>query len=124
MPIFRICLNGKKMSTVGVGTEGVLSTHVCWARRNAELVKKQGIPAEDLTLDAGGLTSPTGEHVRWLDHPLEVGDEVRIKVIAGGPVDQPVSRTKPDPAADLRQRKRYVRTMAKQFGWKITSAKK
>ena len=118
MPVFHVYLNGKKVSTAGVGALGVLSTHVTWVRRTQEdmLVK---MPVEELTLHVGGLISPKKEHVRWLDRPLQVGDEVRITVADGAKIDRPRSRKRSDPAEDLRRQKRYVRQMAKRFGWKI-----
>ncbi len=118
MPVFHVYLNGEKVSTAGVGDLGVLSTHVTWVRRTQEDMHVK-MPVEELTLHVGGLISPKGEHVRWLDRPLEVGDEVRITVAEAAKVDRPRSRKRSDPAEDLRRQKRYVRQMAKRFGWKI-----
>ena len=38
---------------------------------------------------------------------------------AGATVDEPRERQRPNPEADLRRQKQYVRRMAKQFGWRI-----
>ena len=57
--------------------------------------------------------------MRWLDRDLVVGDEVRIEVVDDDSVDRPRSRKRRDRAQELRAQKRYVREMAKQFGWKI-----
>ena len=124
MPVFRIYLNCKKMTTAGVGADGVLGAHVSWVRHSQEVVKKHGLPAEELNLHVGGLVSAANEHLRWLDHKLEVGDEVKIKVMADAPVDPPLSRTRADPAKDLRRRKQYVKDMAKKLGWKIVIPKR
>lgn len=119
MPVFHVYLNGKKVSTAGVGGIGVLSAHVAWVRRTQKDMQVK-MPKEELTLDVGGLISPKDEHVRWLDRTaLQVGDEVRITVAKAGKVDRPRSRKRSDPAEDLRRQKRYVREMAKRFGWKI-----
>ena len=83
------------------------------------LSRKIGSVKEELTLHVGGLISPAGEHVRWLDRELKVGDEVRIRVAEDGRVDRPRSRQRRDRAKELRSQKRYVREMARKFGWRI-----
>ena len=121
MPAFQVYLNGKKVSTAGVGDLGVLSAHVTWVRRKGEhtRAKKPDSVEEELGLHIGGLVTPTEEHVRWLDRDLKAGDEVRIVVVDDAKVDRPRSRERRDPAKDLRSQKRYVRALAKKFGWKI-----
>ncbi len=121
MPVFQVSLNGKKISTAGVGELGVLGTHVSWVRRSRELnpETKRGLAKEALHLHVGGLITPTEEHIRWVDRKLKVGDEVRIRIVKEAPVDRPRSLQRPDRAADLRAQKRYVREMAKRFGWTI-----
>jgi hypothetical protein len=121
MPVFHVYLNGKKVSTAGVGDLGVLSAHVTWVRRNVARAseKKPNRVEEELTLYVGGLISPAEEHVRWLDRDLKVGDEVRITIAEDAKVDRPRSRERRDRAKELRSQKRYVREMAKRFGWKI-----
>jgi len=119
MIAFNVYLNGKKLSTAGVGDLGVLSAHVTWVRRTPKDMQVK-MPEEELTLDLGGLVSPKNDYVRWLDHAaLQVGDEVRITVGKAVKVDRPRSRKRSDPAEDMRRQKRYVREMAKRFGWKI-----
>ena|SRR5437867_12094491 len=121
MPVFHVYLNGKKVSTAGVGDLGVLGAHVSWVRRKGghTLAKKPDRVKEELRLHVGGLISPAQEHVRWLDRGLKIGDEVRIAIVEDAKIDRPHSRQQRDPAKELRLQKRYVRQMAKQFGWKI-----
>ncbi|MGC3957334.1 MAG: hypothetical protein QM813_05055 [Verrucomicrobiota bacterium] len=121
MPVFHIHLNGKKINTAGVGDLGVLGAHVTWVRRKGEhpLAKKPDSVEEELTLHVGGIVIPAQETVRWLDRNLKVGDEVRIIVGQDSKVDHPRSRERLDRAKELRSQKRYVREMAKKFGWKI-----
>ena len=121
MPTFHVYLNGKKMSTAGVRELGVLSAHVTWVRRRIEDTgrkKSEGVE-EDLTLHVGGLIQEKEEHVRRLDRNLKIGDEVTIRVVEDGEVDRPRSRKRRNRAEELRSQKRYVREMAKKFGWKI-----
>ena len=117
MIAFEVYLNGKKISTTGVGSLGVLSACLSW--RGPQVHKKGKRPiAEYLRLDAGGLAD-SGEHFRWVDRKIKRGDEVSIKVVEVASADKPRERQRPNPAGDLRRQKEYVRRMAKQFGWKL-----
>lgn len=109
MRAFKVSLNGKKLCQAGVGERGVLSAIVNWVA---------GDRGADLFMEVGGLASE--EHVAWIRQKhLRVGDEIRIKIVEAGSVDRPVEKRRIDPAQRLRDQKRYVRTMAKQLGWKI-----
>jgi hypothetical protein len=121
MLVFHVYLNGKKVSTAGVRDLGVLSAHVSWVRRKVERAsaKKSARVEEELALYVGAFISPAEEHIRWLDRDLKIGDEVRITIAEDGKVDQPRSRERRERAKELRSQKRYVREMAKRFGWKI-----
>ena len=121
MPVFHVYLNGKKVSSAGVGDTGVVGAHVSWVRRKGEhtRAKKPGSVEEELRLDVGGLITPADEHVRWVDRKLKIGDEIRVVIVEDAPVDRPRSRKRSDSAEDLRRQKRYVREMAKRFGWRI-----
>ena len=121
MLVFQVYLNGKKVSTAGIGDLGVLGAHVSWVRRKdgKTLARKPDSMEEELTLHVGGLITPTEEHVRWLDRKLKVGDEVRIRIVEDGAIDRPRSRERLDRSKELRTQKRYLRQLAKRFGWKI-----
>ncbi len=111
MRAFEIHLNGKKLCTAGIGDHGVLSVIVDWVRR------KSG--PEQLHLSVGGMIGGALEHLSWRDLRLRAGDEVLVKVIDTQSADRPRRRRLPDATADLRAQKRYVREMARKFGWKI-----
>ena len=116
MRAFQVYLNGKKLCVAGVGTDGVLSAIVSSVARSG---------SEDLFLDVGGLVSPTREHFSWIrQKPLGQGDTIKVRVIAASTADKPKSRKKNDPVEDLKAKKRYVREMARQFGWKIQAGLK
>ncbi len=111
MHAFGVYLNGKKLCVAGVGEDGVLTAIVDW-------VSKRGRP--DMSLHVGGLFGSMKEHVHWVTRkPLRVGDRVQIRVMESRSVDKPSKRYKTDPAEELRSKKRYVRMMAKELGWKI-----
>lgn len=120
MIAFEVSLNGKKACVAGVGEQGVVSASVCWVRRAAK--RPASLSDEELFLDVGGLVSPTEEYVRWLDHRVIVeGDEVLIRVVKASRVSKAKIRRRENPKDRLRSQKRYVRQMAKQFGWKIVT---
>jgi hypothetical protein len=114
MPAFKVHLNGKKVCTASLDGLGVLAAHVSYVCR------KDACQHQALSLHVGGLDSTTGEHIVWHEaHPIRVGDKLSIEIVESARADKPVSRKKRDPAADLRARKKYVRIMAKELGWKI-----
>src|SRR5262245_48853115 len=121
MPVFHVYLNGRKLSTAGVGEDGVVTALVTWVRRTVEDTRSRKADSveEALTLEVGGLVRPSKEHVDWVDRKLKVGDEVTIRVAQDGKVDQPCSRRTYEDSKELRLQKRYVREMAKKFGWRI-----
>jgi hypothetical protein len=116
MVTFEVYLNGKKLSTAGVGELGVLSANLAW--RGSQPYEKDGpTVAEHLRLDVGGLAN--GEHLRWVERKLKRGDTLTVKITEASSAEKPRKRQRPDPVADLRARKQYVRRLAKEFGWKI-----
>jgi hypothetical protein len=72
-----------------------------------------------VSLHVGGLDSVLGEHMDWLEEHLAAGDEVRIRVVDVLKVDHPIKGSRRPIDNSMRNKKAYVRRMAKQFGWKI-----
>lgn len=113
MIAIEVTLNGERLCSAGVGTEGVLTAILSWVRRRGE-------DNEECRLEVGGMKSSA--HVKWLQENLSVGDEVGIKILDRTEVDPP-SVTEPfRPAEDLKKQQEYVRRMAEQFGWRISPA--
>lgn len=115
MRAFEVHLNGKRLCVAGIGDSGVLNAmidHVSIRDRN------------ECYLRVGGLISPVHEHVRWNGKRLKTGDEVRVRIIEATSVDTPDDRTRQDPQEDVKRQKRYVREMARKFGWKIVVERK
>jgi hypothetical protein len=124
MRAFQVSLNGEKLCTAGVGEDGVLTTIVTWvgptrnrARKGRRTSRSED---EDLDLRVGGLINPNREHVSWHECSLRVGDEVQIQIVDRASVDRPSQRRKIDPAQETREKKAYVRRIAKELGWTIT----
>ncbi len=114
MPAFKVHLNRKKVCTASLDGIGVFGAHVSYVCR------KDAPEQKTLSLHVGGWDATAGEHIIWQEaHPICVGDRLSIEVVESAKADKPVIRKKPDPAADLRARKKYVRKLAKELGWKI-----
>jgi hypothetical protein len=112
MRAFEVHLNKKRLCLAGIGEDGVLS---------AILNHVIGEGRDEVNLRIGGLISPANEHVTWEVVELVTGDEIRIKVVESKVVNKPRMRHQRDLAEEKRSVKRYVRAMAKEFGWKITT---
>lgn len=110
MRAFEIYLNGKKLSVIGVGDDGVLNADVMWVGS-----QRKG----ETRLYTAGLISATDEHVKWNDVQLAMGDVVRIKVRDIDKVDAPKKRHRPDPVKQMKWQKQELRRLARKFGWKI-----
>jgi len=109
MRAFDISINEKKLCLAGVGERGVLSAIVNWVAGNH---------GADFFREVGGLANE--EQVQWVKQkPLQVGDEIRIKIVNAKSADKPLNKRRIHPAETLRSKKRYLRMMAKELGWKI-----
>jgi hypothetical protein len=116
MRAFEVYLNDNKLCLAGIGDDGVLTAIVNWVTGHGR--------AESF-LEVGGLDSSKNEHVKWINHkPLRAGDEILIRAVETTLADKPRKRHRIDPAERLRSQKSYVRTMAKQLGWKIQARPK
>jgi hypothetical protein len=73
-----------------------------------------------LFLEVGGLVSRTDQHVAWVRQKrLRVGDRIQIQILETASADKPATKYRFNRAEQIRSQKRYVRMMAKQFGWKV-----
>jgi hypothetical protein len=114
MLAFEIYINGQRLCLAGVSNAGVFSA----------IIEYLGGDEEHLLLDVGGLLIPEGEHVSWRVMSLSVGDDVRIRILESDKVDAPTERFPINARQDIQAQKRYIRMMAKTFGWKIQVKRK
>jgi len=106
---FKVSLNGKKLCLAGIGKRGVLSAILNWVASDR---------GEDVFLHVGGLANE--EHTDWIDHKcLQVGDEIRVEICDADSVDDPIQKRRRDSPETLDGKKRFVREMAQELGWKI-----
>ena len=113
MRTFEVYLNGEKLCVAGIEMGRLLFSIACGEN-------KQG--RGDIGL---GMTASTlkDEILRWQQRKLQIGDHVLIKIVEADTVDVPtVLQTAP---RDSRKyEKAYVRRMAKEFGWTITTGRR
>lgn len=84
MLAFEISLNGKKLCIAGIGDDGVLTATVNWVAKGNE---------GDLFLQTGGIAAASDQHLRWIrQKPLQVNDEVQIRIIETAQADEPLHR--------------------------------
>lgn len=94
---FDVTLNGEQLCTAGIAAnEGVVNVMLNWIRvKRVPASNGSGADSEwteHNAVSVGGLApDPDGTNVflNWTERPLEVGDELRIKVIRTGVVDTP-----------------------------------
>ncbi len=111
MRAFDVYLNQRKLCRAGIGDNGVLTAIVNWVA---------GDGRRDLFLQVGGLMTPQDEHVRWVSQKrLRVGDRISVKVVEARSADKPSKAYRINPAETLKAKKCYVRSIAKELGWKI-----
>ena len=111
MIAFEVHLNNEKLCRAGVGDKGVLSAIVTWST---------GARGKSLFCSVGGLITPEGKHVSWVNQkPLAIGDKIQVTIVEADSVDEHQRR---DPADDVRLRQAredQVRRSAKELGWKV-----
>ena len=81
MVAFDVFLNGKRLCTAGVNTDGVLTAVVDWVGH--------GPGKESLHVNVFGLYSPTRQHAGWARRDLKPGDKIRVKIVEANKVDKP-----------------------------------
>ncbi len=114
MIAFEISIDGQMICTAGVSDVGVASVIASWVRRPArDCTSGSPIPdqfEEELGLDVGGLMQdPDGApvHIRWLQQPLRLGEQITLTIVEAGEVDPPRTRDREDPADAERRKRRY-----------------
>jgi hypothetical protein len=131
MIAFDVSRNDKRLFVAGVGGYGVLTAMVSWVAHPPEKLAQwmtDGIvdpETGELNLQVGGLQVgglKDNLHMRWIDKPLRVGDEIRIHVIDASRVDTATTEYRDDPVKDIEAKKAYVRRLAKELDWEIREA--
>ena len=115
MKAFEVFLNGDRLCLAGLTGRCVLTVIISHVKGKVD-------PVDEVDLQVGGLISDTDEHVLWRIAQLNTDDEVRVKIIESDSADEPTKRVLRDSEEDLKQRKAYVRAMAKQLGWALTES--
>jgi len=115
MRAYEVSLNGRRLCTAGIGKNGYVSAYVTYVSERNET-----------GIDVVGLVSRKKIYVRWTRRPLHTGDEIKIKIVNKKTADKfkKIIGHVDSPDRVLELRKRMVRKMAKEFGWKILQTRK
>jgi hypothetical protein len=123
MIAFEISVDGERKCTAGVGELGVASVLATWVRRPSREPTSGQILAgqfeEELTLEVGGLThDPDGGSVqlKWLQQPLELGQQITIAIVETEAADPPWSRERTDPAWTEQRKRAYYERLKQEYG--------
>lgn len=82
MRAFEVFVNGKKRCVAGVASDESLSVIAC-------------IAPDGPFFTVSGSTGPNGDFARWVESErIDVGDEIRVRCVDTGRVDEPTSVTK------------------------------
>jgi hypothetical protein len=114
MRAFEIYINGERLCSAGVSNAGIFTA----------TIEYLGGDEEHFHLDVSGLLIPEQELLIWQERRLSVGDDVRIRILESDKVDAPTERFPTNAKQDIQAQKRYVRMMARKFGWKIQTGRK
>ncbi len=114
MRAFRINLNGKKLCVAGLEEGMLLFGLACTENKHG----RGGV-----ALNMTGLRLLTMETVRWQSRSLRLNDEVRIKIVETPKADKSEVMQKA-PRDPRKYEKKWVRRMAKEFGWTIQTGTK
>jgi len=111
MVCFEVFLNEQRLCLAGVGEHGLLSAYLSWhSLAPAERAPYQAGQGPHLGLIVhGGGGSRAGESLHWVEDevPIEVGNEVKIRIIDAASPDEPRRRTvreQREAARDTRRR--------------------
>lgn len=130
---FELSINGEYIATGGVryGVQNVILDRIARApgsRPSWSNLSEEEWYREDIHVSLGGLGGSSNlnqrEHTRWAQgEPLQVGDEVLVRILGPGSVDEPISRTHEDeafrkrhqPASSDGTRKTELKELANEF---------
>lgn len=122
MIAFEVSMDGQKQCTAGVSDVGVASVTASWVRRaSRDPTSGQPIPGsfeEELTLDVGGLThDPDGAsvHVRWLQQPLKLGQQITLAIVETEEADPPQTRQREDPTWVKQRQREYYERLKREY---------
>ncbi len=132
MIAFEVYRNGRRLCVAGGKDLVVLTTHLTWSRPKPTSTRKprksKTVPrGEDLDLRVGGMVSlPDGgsDHPRWLSGPVEVGDEIIIKIIRARRADPYDDHSLYTPEKLEAQQRAYYERMKEKFEKKKQRRKK
>ena len=91
---FQVIVNGEVVSTAGYNGHGTLSVILSRVLRDpADWPSHPEMHIEEIDLTARGIAGGDSHtSSTWFDGPLKRGDEITIKILGDGPIDEPSLR--------------------------------
>jgi len=80
---------------------------------------RKGEGDDEIVLDAGGLDSKTQEHITWVQRPLEIGDELLIRVVDSTRTTRARKRWSAAAELDKKHEIAWLRKTAAKHGFKV-----
>jgi hypothetical protein len=135
MIAFEVSLNGKKICKAGFKEFGDLCAHIDWRRGphvKLETAFQHEFELAELVVAGTNVRykSKKAPHLKpgfaytegleWVKRKVNVGDELTIRIVEARSLDKPRERMPGHPQDEsLRANKRFVRHIAKYYGWKV-----
>ena len=122
MLVFELTINGKRIARGGRDDLSVLSSCITAVGKlgRRSMGPRKDVAETDIHVHLGGLTgkkdSTKDVHLNWIRHTsLEVGDEVRIRILEATKADKPARNPKPANRAARDKSAREMYERAKKF---------
>jgi hypothetical protein len=123
MIAFEVAIDGQRACTAGVGELGIISFLSSWVRRPSHnAASGEPIPGrfeEELTLEVAGLVHDgdgASVHLKWLQQPLRVGQQITFTVVDTKEADPPQTRKREDPSWAERRKREYYARLKAEYG--------
>ena len=88
---FQVIVNGDIVTTAGLDEFGTLSTLLSRTLRPSDPLDDD-VAVEAVSLNVAALHGAGHEYLTWFNGPLKRGDEVTIRILGDGDIDDPASR--------------------------------
>jgi hypothetical protein len=123
MIAFDISINGRRLYRAGLGRGGVLTAIIGMYPRTKGAGEKPRLGIQVLSLDVGGMRSGSeaNEYLNWPKHTLRVEDQVSVRLIRTGDVDEPARRRRESKEFVERAERRYFDRLKQKHERRRTS---
>jgi hypothetical protein len=112
MIALEISVNGERLYTIDADDPGFVSASITRERKPDEPRIRTSLSAMGANLPRNGAP----EFLDWKDHPLEVGDEVTMRVVETDSADAPAGTRTYDAELNEKRKREYYESLKREFG--------